>query len=366
MFSSRVSTVQEKNKIPSLDGLRGLAIILVITFHYFGRFSLFSLGWSGVDLFFVLSGYLITMRLMENRDKPDRFLRFYRNRALRIMPLYYLALAVFFITLVFFVSAKNLYRFDFYKENWAGFLLFFQNWTLIFEKPPVEVHLQHFWSLAIEEQFYLLWPFLVYSFSLRTGFYKMIWFVIAGVVVLRCTLYFFIVQDTPIFFYNTFCRMDSFLTGAVIYLMPKRGTYKPLLLNLLLITSLVLLITGLVITGNSSHTSPFFKTVGYTILAFIFGGILFKIVERPSSIFSRIFNLRFLRHAGKISYGLYIIHWPVLQIAGFRIQSFLHVNYSLTKTTTMIASAFCCLLITYGLSVLSFKYFETFFLRFKK
>ena len=118
-----------KGYIPQLDGIRGLAIILVISFHYLGNIPLFSFGWCGVDLFFVLSGYLITSRLIVLQQQKNHLVKFYTNRALRILPLYYLTLIIFYIGFNLFVKKEHFYLFDFYNHNWASFVLFFQNWS---------------------------------------------------------------------------------------------------------------------------------------------------------------------------------------------------------------------------------------------
>lgn len=121
-----------QNYIPELDGLRGLAILLVVTFHYFaGYFNFFSFGWTGVDLFFVLSGFLITSRLMITRDDNNYFYKFYKNRALRIMPLYYSVLIAFYIAIYFFISKENLAGFKFYNQNITSF---FSSGKLVFNK----------------------------------------------------------------------------------------------------------------------------------------------------------------------------------------------------------------------------------------
>src|ERR1700761_1301740 len=114
--------------IPSLDGLRGIAILLVIAFHYFPGFSF---GWCGVDLFFVLSGYLITGRLIATLDRPGYFTHFYRNRILRIFPLYFATLIVFFIGISFFTKPATQPLLAYYHTHWISYFLFFDNFTFI-------------------------------------------------------------------------------------------------------------------------------------------------------------------------------------------------------------------------------------------
>src|SRR5690348_11217200 len=161
--------------IPELDGIRGIAILGVIAFH-FGLFTIDShnllysvygsvvgLGWAGVDLFFVLSGCLITRILLDTRNSGHYFRSFYMRRVLRILPLYYFSVFVFFCVVlpVGYAVAPG----SFSSHEWARvapseslwYWLHLSNWRSAFgilQTSP----LTHFWSLAIEEQFYLVWP----------------------------------------------------------------------------------------------------------------------------------------------------------------------------------------------------------------
>ena len=126
------NTDSEKKHIPQLDGLRGIAILFVISYHYFGFMKVFGLGWSGVDLFFVLSGYLITSRLLDSRNTSSYFWRFYKNRILRIFPLYYLVLITFLVAILTLPKNQHLVTLSYYTQHWAGFFFFFQNWIMIF------------------------------------------------------------------------------------------------------------------------------------------------------------------------------------------------------------------------------------------
>src|ERR1022692_3615520 len=130
------TTSPKNNHIPQLDGLRGVAILLVITFHYFGFIKVFSFGWTGVDLFFVLSGYLITGKLSDSLHKPNYLRGFYKNRMLRVFPLYYLVLIIFFLAVLILPKNQHISTLHYYVEHWISFFLFFQNWTMIFFWAP--------------------------------------------------------------------------------------------------------------------------------------------------------------------------------------------------------------------------------------
>jgi peptidoglycan/LPS O-acetylase OafA/YrhL len=184
MASSPLNT--STTRIPQLDGLRGIAILLVIFWHYYmnggGNSSpfyekklwerLLSLSWSGVDLFFVLSGFLIGGILMEKQKTSNYFRIFYLRRFCRIFPLYF-ALLFSLGGFLYFCwppdilapqSQKNAYYFltgDFHKVPWWSYPLFLQNFFLTYHNQFDSTWLSVTWSLAIEEQFYLVLPLLI-------------------------------------------------------------------------------------------------------------------------------------------------------------------------------------------------------------
>src|SRR5690625_4685275 len=147
--------------VKELDGVRGVAILLVILFHCFPS-PLTGLGWIGVDLFFVLSGFLITGILIDSKGNKRYYSNFIGRRILRIFPLYYLVLFIMLFLLPLigrgFSSGSN---YSFYLRHQGWFWSYLQNWLFSFHGFPKNLILSHFWSLGVEEQFYLVWPFLV-------------------------------------------------------------------------------------------------------------------------------------------------------------------------------------------------------------
>ena len=184
-FSSRMEQAIDAEKvtissrIPALDGLRGCAILLVLLFHFTARApyptdaasirlqSAFDLGWSGVDLFFVLSGFLITGLLIDAKGSAGYFKVFYARRALRILPLYYGALVVMFVLPHVLTSVMNpTYITPIKDQIWYwGYLQNYPYLTNAWKDVAGP-----FWTLAIEEQFYLAWPLLVLLLSRKTYF----------------------------------------------------------------------------------------------------------------------------------------------------------------------------------------------------
>ena len=154
----------ERTYYPALDVLRGIAIILVFFYHTFHFIPFFEFGWMGVDLFFVLSGFLITDLLLVTQKNKNFFRNFYIRRFLRIFPLYYLVLTVFLVLSPYFFSQQNLNEYTYYNQNQFWFWAQLQNWLFVTKGLGNSPYLSHLWSLAIEEQFYLFWPLLVKKF----------------------------------------------------------------------------------------------------------------------------------------------------------------------------------------------------------
>ncbi len=217
--------------MPPLDGLRGLAILMVMLFHYGTALNSHSfpqhvvmfgceLGWTGVDLFFVLSGFLITGILLDSRDADNYFSSFYCRRVLRIFPAYYLSLLiVFFLYPVFMPGYEHagpppqerIWYFA-YAQNWIGLLVDGGRQRMI----------GHYWSLGIEEQFYLIWPWIVYkSTTKRIGQIA----IGASVVALALRFTLLALHVSPeIIYRNTFTRMDALLIGAAC--LPSCATHR--------------------------------------------------------------------------------------------------------------------------------------------
>src|SRR6185369_11421808 len=133
---------------PVLDGLRGVAILLVVLLHNFGFLNYFFFGWLGVDLFFVLSGFLITDILLSAVDKPHFLRNFYMRRVLRIFPLFYLILVICILVLPL-ISGLHI-QLSYYTDNQAWFWTYLQNWLFTFKDPDGAKILLHTWSLAVE------------------------------------------------------------------------------------------------------------------------------------------------------------------------------------------------------------------------
>jgi peptidoglycan/LPS O-acetylase OafA/YrhL len=368
-------SINQSHRIPQLDGLRGLAILLVITFHYFGGLSIFSFGWTGVDLFFVISGFLITSRLLKNRDTKNYIFDFFRNRVLRIFPLYYAVLLLFFLAVFFLAKPDHMKGLLFYKQHWLSFFIFLQNWTFIIYGLPHDSLLQHFWTLAVEEQFYLVWPFLIYYAQkpkIKFNVSAIAVIFIIAIVFIRTMIYHHHVLDIRhdfyiFYFYNTFCRLDSFIIGSLSYvLFVKQHILLKKIANGAIIISTSLICAGILFYKSSRPATPFFSTIGYTFLATGYAGILLNIITGQHTFLRRFFMNRFLIFCGKISYGLYIFHWLVLLFFSIKINNWLAAHLSWNIDVIHYLSLLVCIGVTFIISLISFVYFESYFLGLKK
>ena len=357
--------------IPQLDGWRGIAIIMVICYHYFPNCLICNFGWSGVDLFFVLSGFLISSRLLPYLDDKKLLSKFYRNRLLRIAPLYFAFLLVFFLAWFLLASKATLASYPFYTYHWWHFFFFIQNWTFIFNFPPGGIHLNHLWSLAVEEQFYLIFPLFILLVKDRRRLMAAGIFLIILIVVCRCLyFYFFIVNNEyERIYWNTFFRMDSLLTGFVLFLLYERKTIAFTVikgLKYFVWIVILILISGIIINGTPNKHAAFFTTIGYTVIAIVYAYFLYVGIQNKNKILNRITLNSFLRYTGKISYGMYIFHWPVLQL-GFTALRIIFVKMHFIPEGNIfhLVTAVCCIAITFGISHISFRYYESYFLKWK-
>jgi peptidoglycan/LPS O-acetylase OafA/YrhL len=355
------------NHLLCLDGLRGVAIILVVLCHCFGMFPQFHVGWIGVDLFFVLSGFLITGILFETLQKNDYFTSFYRRRFLRILPLYFLIVGGLFFYINFIANTSQQEGFSFYTNNGMAYVLFMQNWAQMQGDVFERCHLAHLWSLAVEEQFYLIWPLVIFIAKdvkkiVSTGFV----FVLIAIA-LRIFLYFQNPsQEHPNTFWNTFCRMDSLVIGALSYFAINNGFVTKFKIHLKVVAVLLasLFLIAQIGFGAVNVNHPFMVLGGFTLLAFLFAIVLVLLVTgNAKSIVHTFISNSFFRLTGRLSYGIYIFHWVLFVQLNGSIANVLSNYFS--GTVAQIITSIFLVAITYLISFASFHYFEKVFLQFK-
>jgi peptidoglycan/LPS O-acetylase OafA/YrhL len=355
---------------PHIDGLRGVAILLVMGYHYFSGMYIFDFGWSGVDLFFVISGYLLTSRLYPYVTDKRLLQKFYWNRFLRIVPLYVTFLIVFFSFAAFLASYKQTNEFDIYLNNTPAFFLFFTNWLYIKYIAINFVYTGPLWSLSVEEQFYLIFPWFFFVFKNKKNLLQVGIFLLCAVLIYRCIYFsFFLQKDTYIkIYFNSFCRADAFLMGFVLYMAIENGLFAKIenLLSPILYFGFAILLLG-IIFNNTMMVNSFFETIGFTIIALIYGCFLFQANSNKTYFIKKVLSKRFLIQTGKISFGLYIFHVPVhIVLLSMLLAAYKALHFQPDTVIFKIVLIIMSILISYIISILSYKYYESFFLKFKK
>src|SRR5438477_4062499 len=199
---------------PLLDGLRGVAITMVLLHHNFGYNSILYMGWLGVDLFFVLSGFLITDILLNSLNEPHYLSKFYMHRVLRILPLYYAFLIISFFALPLINSFHE--NINYYKDNQLWLWLYCQNWLFIFHSPYGSNMFLHFWSLAVEEQFYLVWPFIILLIRKPKQLLYILACVLILLFVIRLSLWNYEMENFPYASFYSYSRFDGICIGSII------------------------------------------------------------------------------------------------------------------------------------------------------
>jgi peptidoglycan/LPS O-acetylase OafA/YrhL len=350
-----------RNHHPALDGLRGAAILLVVVYHNFGFINYFSFGWLGVDLFFVLSGFLITDILLNTVGKPGYLKNFYLRRALRIFPLYFLCLLIFLFLLPALFPPPGV---GYYQDNQFWLWTYLQNWLYIF-KPTDATPLHHLWSLAVEEQFYLVWPLIILVVRKTRILLLIICLILAAVIGLR--LWAWMNHDANFAYYQlyTFSRIDGICIGCMVALLQRinKNFFDHFTAPVVLFFA-VLNFTFFLINRQYRFSFPYLALAGYTTFAMLFGLLVNEAITRKTKIINLLFDNQLLRFFGKISYGFYVFHWPLYIILAPRLESWLTgkmgwhtMQFSISLSATLFALA---------ISWLSYQYFEKYFLQLKK
>lgn len=347
---------------PALDGLRGLAILLVVVYHNFNFINYTFFGWLGVDLFFVLSGFLITEILLQTRGTTHFLRNFYIRRALRIFPLYFFTLFIFLLLLP---SLINLPALAYYREHQLWLWLYAQNWLYIFKPPPAHaLSLTHLWSLAVEEQFYLVWPFVILVIRKPKTILLLTACLLAGVIALRFYLWVNKIENLSYYNLFTFSRIDGICIGSMLAVLRKIN--PKVIAQYFTVTIFLLAALNLIFYFFNRHhqyTYPYLAIAGYSTFAVLFGLLVNESVSGDNPLLRLLFENRLLIFFGKISFSLYVFHWPVYLMLGPAIAEWAQ-TYIYGIQGHIVAS-----LVTTGLACLlawvSFRYFEAGFLRLK-
>jgi peptidoglycan/LPS O-acetylase OafA/YrhL len=324
------SDTPSPSRIPQLDGLRGIAITLVVLYHYFSlHFSASKgtvlwyliyptrFGWSGVDLFFVLSGFLIGGILLDAKESRNYFQVFYIRRFFRIVPVYYLVLILFFSITAWFGAHPSPWWPWRLEENLPRYtyFLFLQNiWSAIYSilgSSPLAVC----WSLGVEEQFYLTLPLLV-RFLSRKRIGSLAVEIILLAPALRLALFSFFPSHPHSWYLLMPCRADSLFFGVLGAILLRDHAWRQRIARnrTIMRVLIILLAVGVPFVTQAQLTARGMVMVSlmFSWLAAFYLLVLIYGLTFATSSLSRILNWTWLRGLGLIAYGVYLFHEGVL------------------------------------------------------
>jgi peptidoglycan/LPS O-acetylase OafA/YrhL len=288
-------------KIPQLDAVRGLAVLLVLL-HNTDRYPSLHLqwisgnGWMGVDLFFVLSGFLITRILLDTKQSERFFRNFYARRCLRIWPLYYSVLLFMFVIVPILRPSEAHAVFDTRSSPWWAYPFFLQNFLVPIPSMatgPLGVT----WSLAVEEQFYLLWP-LVVRFCNESQLRK----IAIAAICFSPPLRFYLALHHVDIYSNPFCRWDGLMAGALLALVLRSVRVLPSKFMMRAwITFLVSAPLALIIGAFDA------RWIVFSLTALASVSFMYLALFSTQRWLQAVLTNRFLIYTGMISYGIYLL-----------------------------------------------------------
>lgn len=364
-------------RVRCLDGLRGIAVIMVLGIHFLNSKALpqppprlnslphiFAFGWMGVDLFLVLSGFLITGILVDTRGEPHFLRNFYARRALRIFPLYYLVVVTAFATAPLQRRHPQMAPYVPDHTSWIYYFLYLINWFIPFSSKATG-YFSLYWTLAIEEQFYLFWPVLVAKLRPRT-FTTVCLAICMLVPLLRIALGLHS-SASQFTFTNTFTRMDSLGWGAlaaIILRSPEaRARVKPLLFWVASTCCIIVLFIDFPLHDFYTRGFPT-QSVGFTVIAIGFSCLLLMAYdsELRQGKLASLLRWGVFTHFGRYSYGMYIFHSLILIAMELVFQRYAWFGYSFPLGLALFVFFFG---VCYAVGGTSFHLFEKHFLRLK-
>lgn len=353
--------VSSARRFLAADGVRGLAILVVVAHNceFVERSSanvllkltgaITATGWVGVELFFVLSGFLISGILLDSRGTPRYFRNFYIRRVLRIFPLYY---TVLFLALFVFPHVANVPAWTaIARENQWWFWSYLSNWGAVLGHSVPGF--PHFWSLAVEEQFYLAWPLLVFILS-RRGMTGLCAIMLAATPLLRLALH-QLGFSSGAGYELTVTRWDALAAGALLALFmrddPSQRRLAPWMKWITIASGVALVL--LTLYEHGFHADDVLVQVwGQSLIAILSTSLLYYCVTVPAGAarhVQRVMSAAWLRFFGKYSYAIYVFHVPIHTILAFYAADELNAGSGQARFVKLVIYLACVL----GLSTLA-------------
>jgi len=359
-----VSPEPHRGRIPELDGIRGLAILLVLVWHYLvcevgappPLFRFLNQTWSGVNLFFVLSGFLIGGILLDHREAPNYYRVFYIRRVCRILPIYVVWLLLFYILRGpvshlplgtasgwLFADPLPFWSYATFTQNFlqGKYGVWGPNWLAVT------------WSLAVEEQFYLLLPVIVRLMPPRRLPYLLAPFILLAPV-LRF-LFFDPTMAVDPSYVLLICKADALLLGVFCaWLARREGAAERIRAKAPLLRILLLSCGGFVCLAAYVPETATIRALNDSLLAIGYASLILLALYTPRSPFARTARVRWLRSLGLIAYGTYLIHQTVNGLAFGAVRG--HWPY-ITRASDLLV-ILGALTITIATAMASWRWFE--------
>ncbi|HVX66645.1 MAG TPA: acyltransferase, partial [Bryobacteraceae bacterium] len=349
-----------RGHIPELDALRAFGITVVVLVHTWPYrpkqlWDLVQVGWITMDLFFVMSGFLIAGILLDSRAKPDYYKNFYTRRALRIVPVYWAVVG----SIVVLLTLWNGPTYNRVAEEWGS------AWWFVFYLGNIPTAINGtfmtaagncftpLWSVQVEEQFYLLLPLLIHRLQPR---------VIARVLIglaclsplIRLAIYLGYPTNELVQYVSLPCRMEGFALGALIAVRFRLGPWDIPKRRLSIATVLVTAAwIAIALLGGIKNTTPFNRTAGYLVSSVASAHIVLWLIVHRGSNATAWLRSSPVQSIGKVSYGMYLMHWPIMAVlieVADRLE-WKALSDGTLKFPLVYALTFCC-------ATLSWRYFE--------
>jgi len=364
-----------KQRLIELDGLRGFALVMILVFHSVsqegeypaGSFLAYlqrsvAMGWSALDLFFVLSGFLIGGILMDSRESPSYFKTFYIRRFYRIVPVYYVWVSLYILLIGLAGEVVTRYSNSGVRPPLTpaitSYFLFLQNSFTIPLFGFSGAWFGHLWSLAVEEQFYLVTPLVVRL--TRPKNLKWILFAVIVIAVGARVVFRFVLDGSPLLVATrTVCRMDALAIGMLGAILVRSEAGWQWLAQNLLTLRVILTLFGLGVVAlflfAYGSISPAMQAVGFTWLAGFYTTLLLLAVGNHGGWLASFLRIRLLRELGSVSYCVYLVH----VVVSVTLHAVILRQPPRISTSSGVLVTLLAVLVSYSVAKISWIYFES-------